>query len=138
MDKPFSPACERNREPILQVLREVFSDRRRVLEIGSGTGQHAVFFAAALPHLTGQTSDRDPNLPGLRLSLDEAALANTPLPVGLDVGGRGPSGTCDAVFSANTLHIMRWAEVERLFAGLPPALTSDACRCLVWRHGARG
>lgn len=57
-DKPWSPACERNRNPILEVLRRQFADRRRVLEVGSGTGQHAVHFAAALPHLVWQTSDR--------------------------------------------------------------------------------
>ncbi len=61
MDKPFSPACERNREPILEVLREYFADRRHVLEVGSGTGQHAVHFAAALPRLTWQSSDRAEN-----------------------------------------------------------------------------
>ena len=56
-EKPFAPACERNRDPILAVLRSHFSDRTRVLEIGSGTGQHAVHFAAAMPHLVWQTSE---------------------------------------------------------------------------------
>src|SRR3546814_11986394 len=78
--KPFAPACERNREPILAVLRERFASCRHVLEVGSGTGQHAVHFAAAMPWLQWQCSDREEHLPGIRAWLDEAALDNTPLP----------------------------------------------------------
>lgn len=126
MEKPDAPSCERNREPILAVLRDHFADRRAVLEIGSGTGQHAVFFAAALPHLTWQASDRAANLAGIRAWLDEAALPNTPAPVELDVNAAWPQQRFDAVFSANTLHIMGWPEVERLFAGLPDILSGDA------------
>lgn len=122
-DKPFSSACERNREPILAVLRERFAAVRSVLEVGSGTGQHAVHFAAALPHLVWQTSDLAANLPGIRHWLDDAALPNTPEPLVFDVDAGWPTARFDAVFSANTLHIMGWAEVERLFAGLPGLLT---------------
>lgn len=126
-DKPHAPACERNRDPILEVLRVHFADRRRVLEIGSGTGQHAVYFAAALPRLLWQTSDRIENHPGIRAWLDEAGLPNTPLPLALDVNHDAwPEDRYDAVFSANTLHIMGWVEVERLFAGLGSVLTDDA------------
>ncbi|MBN8481584.1 MAG: DUF938 domain-containing protein [Xanthomonadales bacterium] len=118
--KPFAPACERNREPILGVLREAFADRRRVLEIGSGTGQHAVHLAAAMPWLEWQASERAEHLAGIRAWLDEAALANTPAPIELDVArGPWPKTRFDAVFSANTLHIMAWSEVEALFARLP-------------------
>jgi SAM-dependent methyltransferase len=126
MDKPFAPACERNREPILAVLSERFADRRRVLEIGSGTGQHAVHFAAALPHLVWQSSDVAAHLPGIRMWLDEAALPNTPAPLQIDVNDGLPSGDHDAVFSANTLHIMSWREVERLFEQLPHAMSAGA------------
>lgn len=126
MEKPHAPSCERNREPILAVLREHFADRRRVLEIGSGTGEHAVHFAAALPQLSWQCSDRAEQLPGIRTWLDEAALPNTPPPIPLDVAGAWPSARYDAIFSANTLHIMAWQEVEQLFARLPAAATSDA------------
>ena len=125
-DKPWSPACERNRNPILEVLRRQFADRRRVLEVGSGTGQHAVHFAAALPHLVWQTSDRPEWLPGIRLWLAEAALSNTPAPLQLDVTGPWPETRFDAIFTANTLHIMGWAEVEAFFATLPGSLTEDA------------
>src|SRR4029450_6140807 len=83
--KPSSPSCERNRDPILSVLRAQFADRRSVLEIGSGTGQHAVYFAAALPHLSWQASDCAENLPGIQMWLAEAALPNTPPPLVFDV-----------------------------------------------------
>jgi cyclopropane fatty-acyl-phospholipid synthase-like methyltransferase len=126
-DKPYSPASERNREPILAVLRRWFADRQRVLEIGSGTGQHAVHFATAMPHLVWQSSDRAENLPGIRNWLDEAALPNTPSPLEFDVTGDWPSDRYDAIFSANTLHIMSWPEVEQLFAKLPAVTTADAC-----------
>lgn len=126
-EKPCAPSSERNREPILAVLQKVFADRRRVLEIGSGTGQHAVYFANALPHLVWQASERAENLPGIELWLTEAGLANTPPPIELDVGqANWPDQRFDAVFSANTLHIMAWSEVEHLFARLPDAMTDNA------------
>jgi cyclopropane fatty-acyl-phospholipid synthase-like methyltransferase len=127
VSKTHSAACERNREPILATLREHFADRRRVLEIGSGTGQHAVYFAQALPQLVWQTSDLAPHLAGIRLWLDEAGLPNTPAPLPLDVDdAEWPPGPYDAAFSANTLHILSWHEVERLFARLPSSLAGDA------------
>lgn len=126
MDKPSAPSCERNRDPILEVLRQHFADRREVLEIGSGTGQHAVHFAEAMPALTWQCSDRADNLPGIRLWLDEAGLSSTPPPIELDVGGAWPFHHYDAVFSANTLHIMGWDEVERLFDRIAGVTTDDA------------
>jgi cyclopropane fatty-acyl-phospholipid synthase-like methyltransferase len=125
MDKPYAPACGRNREPILAVLRDCFADRRNVLEVGSGTGQHAVHFAAAMPWLSWQCSDRAEHLPGIRLWLDEAGLANTPAPIELDVRAVWPRRRFDAVFSANTLHIMGWDEVRRFFAGVDAVLGTD-------------
>jgi SAM-dependent methyltransferase len=113
--KPFSEACERNKEPILSVLREVFADRKRVLEIGSGTGQHAVHFAAGLPHLLWQASDVKEHLPGIRGWREEAALANLPEPIALDLNqDPWPEVRADAVFTANTLHIVSWPEVHTL------------------------
>jgi cyclopropane fatty-acyl-phospholipid synthase-like methyltransferase len=125
MDKPYAPACERNREPILAVLRECFADRRDVLEVGSGTGQHAVHFAAAMPWLSWQCSDRAEHLPGIRLWLDEAGLPNTPAPIELDVSGAWARRRFDAVFSANTLHIMGWPEVRQFFEGVDAVLATD-------------
>lgn len=121
-DKPYSAASERNREPILAVLREHFAAVRHVLEIGSGTGQHAVHFAAALPHLVWQTSDRALHLGGIRRWLGDAALSNTPAPIALDVNDAWPDIQVDGVFSANTLHIMGWGGVQRFFAMLPGVL----------------
>ena len=138
MDKPHSSACERNRSAILGVLSRHFADRRRVLEIGSGTGQHAVHFAGALPALTWQSSDRAEQLPGIRAWLDEAALPNTPPPLELDVNGNWPPGPFDALFSANTLHIMSWPEVRLFFARLPGVASDDAVLAIYGpfnRHG---
>ncbi len=126
LQKPYAPACERNRDPILAVLREYFADRRRVLEIGSGTGQHAVYFAQAIPELVWQASDVKENLPGIRLWLDDAGLANTPPPLNLDVRGEWLMAQFNAIFSANTLHIMSWSEVEQLFQRLPSVMSEDA------------
>ena len=124
-DKPFAESCVENRAPILAVLRAVFADRSRVLEIGSGTGQHAVYFAPELPHLTWQTADVPQHHAGIRLWLAEAALPNVLAPLELDVNRtEWHSGRYDAVFSANTLHIMSWPEVERLFAGIGAVLES--------------
>ena len=128
VDKPFAPACERNREPILAVLRDAFADRRRVLEIGSGTGQHAVHFAAAMPWLHWQCSDVADHLAGIRAWLDEAHLPNTPPPIALDVREAWPAAHYDAVFSANSLHIMGWAEVEAFFAGIDRVLGTEEAR----------
>jgi cyclopropane fatty-acyl-phospholipid synthase-like methyltransferase len=130
-EKPYSAACERNRDPILVVLREHFADRKHVLEIGSGTGQHAVYFAAALPQLIWQCSDRAKNHEGIRAWLDEAALPNTPPPLALDVNDQWPDQQYDAVFGANMLHIMSWAEVEKLFAQLARVMAPDA-RLLIY------
>lgn len=126
VDKPFSPSSERNREPILQCLRPLLADRSHVLEIGSGTGQHAVHFAAALPHLRWQCADVAENHPGIRAWLRDAALPNTPPPLILDVDQvRWPAGGYDAVFSANTVHILSWAQVGRLFERLPDVLVAS-------------
>jgi cyclopropane fatty-acyl-phospholipid synthase-like methyltransferase len=108
------------------VLREHFADRAQVLEIGSGTGQHAVYFVAALPHLIWQTSDRAEHHAGIRLWLDEMRLPNVLPPLALDVNDPWPLLSADAVFSANTLHIMSWPEVQTLFVRLPQILSANA------------
>lgn len=110
--KPFSDASERNRGPILEVLKRVFSNTRFVLEIGSGTGQHAAYFAPELAHLVWQASDVADNLPGIR------EWVSAPPPIELDVEKEWPTLDVDAVFSANTCHIMSWPQVERMFAGI--------------------
>ena len=119
---PYSAACERNREPILEVLRQVFADCKRVLEIGSGSGQHAVYFGAHLPHLTWQTSDLLEHHAGIMAWLAQARLSNVLPPLELDVDVAWPQLHYDAVFSANTLHIVAWEGVERMFAGIARVL----------------
>ena len=121
--KPHAPACDRNRDPILAVLGKHLGDRSQVLEIGSGTGQHAVYFAEAMPWLQWQTSDVKENLPGIRAWLDDAHLPNTPAPLALDVLEPWPDVQADAVFTANTLHIMGWDGVEAFFDGVGRVLS---------------
>ncbi len=124
--KPFSEACEQNKAPILEVLRRELGGCRNVLEIGSGTGQHAVHFAHGLPHLRWQTSDLPQTHDGIHAWLDEADLTNVEPPLVLDVAhGPWPAERYDAVFTANTAHIMGWREVRSLFAGLDGVLNPD-------------
>jgi hypothetical protein len=121
--QPFSEACERNRAPILQVLRGAFADRTAVLEIGSGTGQHAVHFGAHLRHLTWQTSELKENHAGIAAWLADARLPNVLPPLELDVNSADwPRNRYDAVFTSNTLHIVAWSAVERMFAGIARTL----------------
>ncbi len=116
---PFSEACERNKDPILDVLRDALADAGDVLEIGSGTGQHAVHFARHLPHLAWQPTDRAEHLPGLAARIALEGSVNLRRPVALDVTQTSwPVDRADAVFSANTLHIMSWPEVGCLLTGV--------------------
>ena len=127
MEKPFSQSCENNKEPILSVLREAFRDASFVLEIGSGTGQHAVHFARNLPHLTWQPSDLPENIPGMKLWFDEAKLPNIKEPIVLNVSdAMWPVGEADAIFTANTLHIMARSKIECMFDGMEP-MDNDGC-----------
>ena len=131
MSKQFSPACERNREPILAILREVLADHRHLLEIGSGTGQHAAFFGAQLPQLIWQTSDLPHNHPSIKAWLDEAQLANVLPPLALDVeAGAWPDAQYDAVYTANTCHIMSWPQVQAMFEGIGRVLQSGGVLCI--------
>lgn len=128
---PFSQACENNKAPILAVLQHAFANCSKVLEVGSGTGQHAVHFAAALPHLRWQASDQAMYLPDLTERLRRAALPNLPLPLQLDISNDAlPEQRFDALFSANTLHIMPWPVVEQFFNRLTSLTTSQATLCI--------
>lgn len=131
MMKPFSESSAENCEPILAVLREEFASVTQVLEIGSGTGQHAVHFAQHLPHLVWQTSDLSENHPGIHAWLDEAALPNTRAPIALDVNQKPwPVAPVDGVFTANTLHIISWPEVMYLLEGVGQVLQSKGVLCI--------
>jgi SAM-dependent methyltransferase len=128
----FSEACERNRGPILAELQVAFRDCLEVLEIGSGTGQHAVHFAAALPGLQWQPSERAAQLPGLRARIALEGTPNLRPPIELDLAqgnwppGPSPQRQWDAAFSANTLHIVAAPLVERFFAGVGATLAPQA------------
>ncbi|PKM10562.1 MAG: methylase [Gammaproteobacteria bacterium HGW-Gammaproteobacteria-3] len=130
-DKPFSQACENNKDPILQVLRNVFKPVSKVWEIGSGTGQHACYFAEKLPLLQWQPTDRDENIPGISRWVIEAGLDNLLPPLPLDVNEPvWPVQAIDALFTANTLHILSWQEVTTMFERLKTLLTQDARLCI--------
>jgi SAM-dependent methyltransferase len=117
--KQSSPSCERNKEPILAVLREILSVPGLVLEIGSGSGQHAVHFARGLPHVEWQPTDVADNLPGISAWRDEAGVANLREPLALDLfSDRWPVAVAQAVVCINTIHIVSWVAVKRLFAGV--------------------
>ncbi|MGI9264010.1 MAG: DUF938 domain-containing protein [Gammaproteobacteria bacterium] len=129
--KPFSQACENNQQPILEVLLRQLTDKNHVLEIGSGTGQHAAFFATHLPHLLWQTSDLAEHHDGIRLWVEDAGVDNLRPPLELDVTIRPwPIDAVEAVFSANTVHIMSWPVVRDFVAGVGCILKDDGVFCL--------
>ncbi len=137
--KPFSASCERNQAPILAELSTLFADRTHVLEIASGTGQHAVYFGRGLPGLVWQTSELPENHAGIQAWLEEAALPNVLLPLVLDVNQQPwPNITVDAVFNANTVHIVSWPEVERMFTGISQVLKPDGVLCLYGPYNDAG
>lgn len=131
-DKPFSQACENNKGPILEKLVDLFNQPGTVLEIGTGTGQHAVHFARHLPHLTWQPSDHPRNAQLCLPWLEEVALANINPPLALDVmtGDWSRLPAIQGVYSANTAHIMAWEEVEAMFAGIGRILPDNGLFCL--------
>ncbi len=130
-EKPFSQACENNKDPILNVIAGVFTRSVTVWEIGSGTGQHASYFAKKLPHLNWQPTDRNENLEGIKLWVEDSDLPNLALPVELDVRTHPwPSSDTEALYSANTLHIMSWDEVKVFFQRLEEALKTHADVCI--------
>lgn len=125
LEKPFSQACENNQQAIFAVLERVFAKAQQVLEIGSGTGQHAAYFAPRLPHLIWQTSDQAEYHPGINAWLDASSAENLRSPLLLNVDmPQWPITTVDAVFSANTCHIMSWASVVNMFKQLAGVLSA--------------
>ena len=131
MFKPYSAACDNNRQPIFEVIEVLFAGYKEVLEIGSGTGQHAVYFAEKLPHLVWRSSDLPENHDGIEAWLNEANLSNTPAPLELDVNqAHWPKLNVDAVFCANTIHIIGWDAVKALFAGVGKLLPDNGLLAL--------
>jgi hypothetical protein len=138
-DLPYSQACENNKSPILSVLNQAFANCQQVLEIGSGTGQHAVYFASQLAHLSWQSSDQHCNLPALAERIRRAALANLPPPLALDISGDSVSAQrVDGIFTANTLHIISWPLVKRLFSRLDEFAAQEATLCIYGPFNYKG
>jgi len=124
--RPFAPACERNQAPILDVLRRHLGGGERVLEIASGTGQHALHFTQQLPELRWQCSDLPDRLAGIRQWLADGDGRRLPAPLPLDaLEGQWPPGRFDAVFTANSFHIMPWAGVQGVFRRIAEVLEPD-------------
>ncbi|HEY0767704.1 MAG TPA: DUF938 domain-containing protein [Steroidobacteraceae bacterium] len=127
----LSEACERNKGPILEVLKSAFAASHSVLEVGSGTGQHAVHFAAHLPHLSWQPSDLGEDLTPLAERIRLEGPANLRPPITLDVREHPwRVARVDGVFSANTLHIMAWSAVRDFFRGVSGALEAPGVLCV--------
>ncbi len=122
-NKPYSESCDQNREPIFEVIQPLLKEKKSVLEIGSGTGQHAVYFARKMPYLIWQTSDQQTYHEGIKLWLDDANLNNTPPPLPLNVSSDiWPDQNFDVIFSANAVHIMAWDNVVDFFENAPNLL----------------
>ena len=122
----FSAAADRNKAPILKVLHYRLKKLDRILEIGSGTGQHATFFAAQLPSLVWQCSDLPSNLPPLKSALLQSRLENLPTPVAIDVNDEPTLIDFQAIYTANTLHIMDEISVSNFFSYADKVLTKKA------------
>lgn len=127
---PFSQACDNNKAPILSVLARAFVHCRSILEVGSGTGQHAVYFAENLPHLTWQTSDQPHYHDGIHQWITAFPSANILSPLVLIVGeSMLPFDKYDGVFTANTAHIMQKDEVVAMMSSLSTSLPQGAVFC---------
>ena len=113
-DKPFSQACENNKQPILEVLQRVLADKTNLLEIGSGSGQHAAYFAPRLRHLEWHTSDMPDKHLGIAAWLEEVKVNNLHQPLSFTIGASSawPLTNTDAVYTANTTHIMQPSESQ--------------------------
>ena len=129
-EKPYAAAAEQNQDAILPILLEEFSNKQNILEIGSGTGQHAVYFAQQLPQLIWHPSDKAENLAGIQQWINEADLPNVQMPIELDVCNQWPQKRFDGAFAANVAHIMHWHEIEAMFTGLTSILVPNAVFCL--------
>lgn len=129
MDIPFSDACERNKTPILSAIEQHLDTAKTVLEVGTGTAQHAVHFCSMKPHLFWQTSDCSHYLDGIKAQLHAAQLSNIAAPVELDVNQKkwlNSSNTFDILYTANTLHIMNQDSVRAFFSGLTQVMTPQS------------
>lgn len=126
---PYSEACERNKRPILEVLQRWLGRQRGVvLEVGAGTGQHCVHFARHLPQLGWQPTEQSGNLAALAARVSLEGSSNLLPPLELEVTQAAwpcEYDSVDAVYTANTLHIISWPQVQALFRGVGRVLRDD-------------
>ena len=122
INKPFSESCEQNKAVIYETINRYLFDAAEVLEIGSGTGQHAIHFASMVPGLSWQTSDLAQNLPAIKAWIKDSQLTNLPEPIELDVSSSWMNRTYDLIYSANTFHIMNQDQVEQCLVGCSKCL----------------
>ncbi len=122
MNRPYAESCDQNKDAIHDVIQPYLQNGIEVLEIGSGTGQHAVYFAELHPEIEWQTSDREENIPGIQNWLDFVSLSNLASPLLLDVCNDWPGTQYDLIFTANSLHIMNENEVDRCICGAAESL----------------
>ncbi len=123
MNLPFAESSEQNKQVIFDTIKSYLQGD--VLEIGSGTGQHGVFFASQLPRLNWQTSELEFNLPGIEARIEHSGLTNLPPPIALDVSGDWPQRRFDTVYSANCIHIMNEMAVSMCIEGAGACLETD-------------
>lgn len=127
---PFSQACENNKHPILEVIRKEFANTKHVLEIGSGTGQHAVHFAKHLPHLSWQTADQPEYHDSIKYYMNEYPSSNVIAPIAFKVPDNAiDKGIYDGFFSANTAHIMLKNEIKHLMQSISDILPVGGVFC---------
>lgn len=139
IEKPFSQACENNKRPILGVLSRVFQNATHILEIGSGTGQHAVFLADNLPHANWYTSDQEHYHAGINAWLSDNPISNLHSPICFKIGENPfPSLPIDNIFTANTAHIMQKSEVKLLMQLVSAHLPSHGYFCQYGPFTVRG
>ncbi|BBN80051.1 methylase [Pseudoalteromonas sp. A25] len=130
MDKPFSQACENNKAPILSVIEPYLRHYDYVLEVGSGTGQHAVYFSEQLPHLRWQTSDREQNHGGICSWIEQSCAQNVLEPIRLDLNHPWPVEQVPVIYTANTLHIVSKVLVDKFFQSVKAHLANGGLLCI--------
>jgi trans-aconitate methyltransferase len=140
LDKPFSQSCENNKQPILDILSRVLANKKKLLEIGSGTGQHAAHFAPRLTHLQWHTSDMPDKHLAIAAWLEDVCVDNLHQPISLTIGASNawPLTNIDAVFTANTTHIMQPSETQFMMQLVANNLPSGGVFCQYGPYNFQG
>ncbi|MCB0376935.1 MAG: DUF938 domain-containing protein [Bdellovibrionales bacterium] len=125
--KPYAPSCDKNTDPILEVLKLYLPEQKSLLEFGAGTGQHAIAMAPHFPNIVWTISDREENHKGIQLWLQDFPRVNLRGPLSFDIDrDTFPEGHFDTVFTANTLHILSWEQNLKLYSLLGESLPNES------------